>query len=154
MILEQLMSTSLFAGMDIRCLTDISSFCDVNELDDGDILISENDIANRDIYILCSGSVEIISNTSREISNEVVLSSGEVEILGELSWLLNIKRSASVRCKGEVTSIHIDGQQLKHYFDANSEMGYPFMKNLSVLLAKRLMQTDDLLKQILWNTNI
>lgn len=154
MILEQLTSTPLFKGINIRAMTDITCFCDVRELDDGDILISEDDKESRDIYILCNGSVEIVSNKSQDISSEIVLSSGEVDILGELSWLLNTKRTATVRCKGEVTIIHIDGQQLKDYFDINSEIGYPFMKNLSELLAKRLMQTDDLLKQILWNTNI
>lgn len=154
MILEQLMNISLFHGLNIRTITDISSFCDIRELDDGDIIISENDNESQDIYVLCNGSVEIVSNTSQITSNEIVLSSGQIDILGELSWLLNVKRTATVRCKGEVSSIHINGQQLKEYFNRNPEAGYLFMNNLSVLLAKRLMQTDDLLKQVLWNTNI
>ncbi|MCW8928961.1 MAG: cyclic nucleotide-binding domain-containing protein [Gammaproteobacteria bacterium] len=154
MILEQLMKVSLFEDINISTITDITSFCDMRELDDGDFLISENDNEDQDIFILCNGSVEIVSNKSQNISNETVLSSGEIEVLGELSWLLNTKRTASVRCKGEVTIIHINGQQLKDYFTNNSVSGYTFMKNLSKLLAKRLMQTDDLLKQILWNTKI
>lgn len=154
MILEQLMNVSLFEGINIRAMTDISSFCDIRELDDGDILISENDTENWDIFVLCNGSVEIVSNKSLNISNEIVLSSGEIDILGELSWLLNTKRSATVRCKGEVTIIHIDGQKLKDYFNKNTEIGYSFMKNLSKLLAKRLMQTDIMLKQVLCSTNI
>ena len=135
-------------------MTDISCFCDIRELDDGDILISENDTENWDIFLLCNGSVEIVSNKSLNISNEIVLSSGEIDILGELSWLLNTKRSATVRCKGEVTIIHIDGQKLKDYFNKNTVIGYSFMKNLSKLLAKRLMQTDIMLKQVLCSTNI
>lgn len=153
MILDKLSEATLFNHIDICALEDISYFCEILELDDGDILISENEEESRDVFILCSGHVEIVSNKNQNISSEIVLSSGELDILGELSWLLNIKRTATVRCKGEAVVIRIDGEQLVDYFDQHADSGYPFMKKLSELLAKRLLHTDDLLKQILWNIN-
>jgi len=52
---------------------------------------------------------------------------------------------------GEVVVIQVNGDQLKDYFEKNKESGYGFMKNLSMLMARRLLNADDLLKQLLWN---
>jgi len=150
-MIPELLESSLFSDTDVDILEDIADFCQRRECDDGDVLIEENSSDSYDIFILCEGNVEIISNFTDKTSSEVVISSQENDLFGEISWLLQNRRTASVRCVGEVTAIQIDGDQLMAYFEANEESGFHFMKRIAKLLAERMSKTDGLLKQLLWN---
>jgi len=150
-MISELDSSSLFSDSSLTVLEDIVQFCQLRECEDGDILIEENSTGSFDLFILCEGDVEIVSNSSDTTSSEIVISSHEKDLLGEISWLLRIRRTATVRCMGEVVVIQVNGDQLKDYFEKNKESGYGFMKNLSMLMARRLLNADDLLKQLLWN---
>jgi CRP-like cAMP-binding protein len=150
-MIPELMESDLFSDTDIDALDDITKFCQRRECDDGDVLIEENTSGNFDLFILCEGNVEVISNSTGSASSEVVISSQEKNLLGEISWLLRMRRTATVRCIGESTIIQIDGDKLMAYFEANKEIGYYFMKKIATLLAHRMSKTDELLKQLLWN---
>ncbi len=150
-MITELLDSSLFSDTHIDVLDDITTFCQYKECDDGDLLIEENSSGSFDIFILCSGNVEIFSSSSESTSSEVVISSQENDLLGEISWLLRGNRTASVRCIDEATVIQIDGDQLMNYFEQHTESGYHFMKRIAILLAQRMSKTDGLLKQLLWN---
>ena len=150
-MMVELAESSLFSDTNFDVLDDISAFSKRRECSDGDILIEENSAQNFDIFILCEGQVEITSNSSEITSSEIVISSWEKDLLGEISWLLRTQRTATVRCIGETIVIQIDGDKLMDYFESNNEKGYHFMKKIAMLLSKRLVNTDDLLKQLLWN---
>jgi len=150
-MIPELLDSSLFSDTETDVLDDITEFCKRRECDDGDILIEENSTTSFDLFILCSGSVEIFSNSTESTSSEVVISAHENDLLGEISWLLRTHRTASVRCIDEATVIQINGDQLMAYFEANEKSGYHFMKRIATLLAGRMSKTDGLLKQLLWN---
>jgi len=150
MMLE-LADSTLFSDTNFEVLENISKFSRRRECSDGDILIEENSSRNFDLFILCEGSVEITSNSTGNASSEIVISSQEKDLLGEISWLLRKQRTATVRCVGETIAIQIDGDKLMAYFESNNESGYHFMKKIAILLSKRLLNTHDLLKQLLWN---
>jgi len=150
-MISELVESSLFTDTEISVLDDILTFSKRKECEDGDVLIEENSTGSFDVFILCEGKVEVVSSSSSSASSEVVISSQEKDELGEISWLLRMRRTATVRCIGEGIVIQIDGDKLMEYFEANKEIGYQFMKKISILLAKRLLNTDDLLKQLLWN---
>jgi len=150
-MLEQLLNSYLFKDIDINHLQDIEQFTAKCEFEDGDIIINENDTRDCDIYFLLSGQVEILSTSGHLANNEVVISSHEKDILGEITWILRNKRTATVRSVGDSFLLKIDGLKLEAYFENNHHAGYQFMKQISKLLARRLVSTDDLLKQVLWN---
>jgi len=150
-MMVELADSSLFSETDFDVLDDISAFSIRRECSDGEILIEENSSQNFDIFILSEGRVEITSNSTNDASSEVVISSREKDLLGEISWLLRTQRTATVRCFGEAIVIQIDGDKLMDYFESHNENGYHFMKRIAMLLSKRLVNTDDLLKQLLWN---
>ncbi|MCP4272918.1 MAG: hypothetical protein GY781_13310, partial [Gammaproteobacteria bacterium] len=87
-MITELLDSSLFSDTHIDVLDDITTFCQYKECDDGDLLIEENSSGSFDIFILCSGNVEIFSSSSESTSSEVVISSQENDLLGEISWLL------------------------------------------------------------------
>jgi len=150
-MISELVDNSLFSDVDLDVLEDIASFSQHRECEDGDVLIEENSTGSFNLFILYEGKVEVVSSSTGSASSEVVISSLEKDLLGEISWLLRMRRTATVRCIGEAIVIQIDGDKLMQYFEDNKEVGYEFMKRIAKLLAKRLLNTDDLLKQLLWN---
>ncbi|MFQ5470249.1 MAG: hypothetical protein ACE5EH_08070 [Gammaproteobacteria bacterium] len=56
-----LLKAMLFEDIPVKHLENIITFCYKLELNDGDVLISENEKAHFDLYILFEGKVEILS---------------------------------------------------------------------------------------------
>lgn len=153
-MIGELEQTSFFHDLSLKQMEEISQFCELLQLNDGDILIQEGEQGKRDIFHLCSGSVEIVSNDTSIISNEVVLSRQDKELFGEISWLTNRKRTASVRCRGNVEAVRIDGLALMQFLEKNSEIGFLVMRRVALIISERMEETDNLMKQILWNTGL
>lgn len=151
MLIPELEQVRIFKDLDTQSFSDICQFCTKLELSDGEVLISENEQECCDIFVLCKGKVEILSNSSGITSNEVTLSEQDKEIYGEISWLSGIQRTATIRCHGPVVAVHINGKQLYEYLESNPQSGFLVMRSIAQLLAESMGQTNKLLKQILWN---
>lgn len=147
-------TVSIFSELDFSALEEISTFCERLSLMEGDVLISENDASSNDLFILFEGKVEIISNGTGVTSGEISISKHDKEIFGEISWMSGAKRTATIRCVGDVDAVRIDGKKLTHYLETHPDSGYFIMRRIALLLAHRLDQTNNLLKQVLWNSNI
>lgn len=80
------------------------------------IIIHESDIAHS-LYFILQGSVRVYSENAR--GKEVTLNElGVGEMFGELAWLSNNKRSASVITKQQVKLLIIQASEFeKFYFD-------------------------------------
>ena len=153
-MIEELQSTNLFHGIDISFLAKIAQFCTQIELEDGDPLIAENDEANRDMFIVLSGQVEVLSSGTNNTSGEIVLSDQNKEIYGEIAWITGASRTATIRSNGASVAIKINGVPFFAFLETHPELGYQVMKNLATLLAQRMIQTNSLLKQLLWNMQL
>ena len=153
-IANDLADVQVFRDLDFSALEDIAQFSTKLLLYTGDDLISEHRGSLWDLYVLCGGTVEIITSSSGVTSDEVSLSRQDKEIFGEISWLTQRKRTATIRCLSEVDAIRIDGRRFQAYLDGHPAAGFSVMKHIALLLADRLNHADNLLKQILWNSNI
>jgi CRP-like cAMP-binding protein len=153
-MIAELEHIQIFNEVTGQALQEISNFCTKLELGNGDTFIAENDAHSRDLFILCHGRVEIITSSSGITSSESIISQQEKELFGEISWVTGRKRTASVRCIGDVEAIRIDGEKLMAYLESHPETGFTVMRSVALLVANSLSETDQLLKQILWNTPI
>lgn len=153
-MINQLLNTYLFKEMDYMAVQEIAEFSTHLQLNDGDVLIHENEVENFDLFVLCSGLVEVISSSAAAVSGDVAISKQDVEVFGEISWITRRKRTATVRCRGEVEAIRIDGNVFMRYLEQNPQAGFEIMRKISLLLAERLVSTNILLKQILWNSTL
>ncbi len=151
---ETLLKLELFEDLSADEIDEISLFSKMHHLDDGTLLIQENDVDRFDLYVLCNGSLEVVSRNSEITSAEVVISKDEKEIFGEIGWLCQKKRTADVRCYGPVKVIQIDGERLRKLVQQNPRVGYNIMRRTAVMVAESLAQTSGLLKQVLWANNI
>ena len=153
-MISELDQVNIFMGLTYVQLENVASFCTRRVYDDGDILIEEGDDRNADLYILLHGTVEIVSSSARTTSSEVVLSREDKQVFGEISWLSGDRRTAGVRCNGQVEAIRVDGQALMHYLEQAPEAGFVVMRQIAILLAQRMSDSNRLLKQLLWNRDI
>ena len=153
-MIDALADSSICENLDHFAIEEIAKFCTKLELVVGDNLISEYDGASFDLYILCEGNVEIVSNHGNASSGEVALSKRDTDLFGEIGWLHRKNRTATVRCIGDVEAIRINGDKFMQYLEQHPQVGFQVMRNIALLITRRLSQTDSLLKQILWNINI
>ena len=153
-MISELEQISMFKGLSFDQLEKISSFCEIQQYYEGDILIKEGGDISEDMFILLVGTVEIVSSNSVATSSEVVLSREDKEIFGEIGWLCKTRRTAGVRCNTEVEAIRIDGARLMAYLEEEPTAGFQVMRQIATLLAKRMEESNRLLKQLLWNRDI
>jgi CRP-like cAMP-binding protein len=153
-VIDDPQSIPLFSGLEAAALAHIALLCTAHDYDDGDVIVSEQDSSDHNLYILCDGRVEIVSTKSRLVSDETVLSRDDKEIFGEISWLTGAPKTATVRCVGPVALISIDGAGLMRFIEENPAAGFVIMRRIAELLACRLEQAGVLLKQVLWASNI
>lgn len=153
-MINDFLHTYLFKDIEYASLQEIVKFSKRLTLHDGEVLIHENEMENFDVFVLCTGSVEIISSSSRTVSGDVVISKADMEVFGEISWITRRKRTATVRCRGDVEAVKIDGKIFMTYLEEHPEVGFDVMRHISRVLAERLVATDTLLKQILWNSTL
>ncbi|OOZ38759.1 hypothetical protein BOW53_14275 [Solemya pervernicosa gill symbiont] len=151
---EELEHSSCFQDLSADQIASIMPCCSIVALNDGEFLICEGEHIDRDFYLLLSGTVEIVSNDTNMISGEVVLSKEDKDLYGELALLTGCKRTASVRCRGDVDAIRINGEALMNILTKDAEIGFKVLHRIALILAQRLEQSDSLIKQLLWNTNI
>jgi CRP-like cAMP-binding protein len=152
-MIDKLEKISIFKGLDHDVLVDISLLCQSIILENGETIIAEKVNESFDLFFLIRGNVEVTSNTTHLASGEAVLSREDKELLGELSWLLNVRRTATVKAVGEVEVIRVNGPRFMSFLERKPD-GFRIMRRITRQIASRLNESDNLLKQILWNSNI
>ena len=82
-MINQLLNTYLFKEMEYMALQEIAKFSTRLQLNDGEVLIHENEAENFDVFVLCSGLVEVISSSGAAVSGDVAISKQDLEVFGE-----------------------------------------------------------------------
>ncbi len=96
-------------------------------------LFKEGD-ASREMYILMAGKVEILKNTKR-----IAIVEGEGSYLGELSTLLGVPRTATVKTMSQCSFIVVGGDRVNDFFEASPVLGLKLARILADRLAKMNM---------------
>lgn len=63
-------------------------------------------------------------------------------LYGELAWLLDIPRSATLEAKERCTFLKVDGNRFKAYLQENPDVGQHVYRVISTLLANRLYRIN------------
>lgn len=101
----------------------------------GETLFLEGD-ASQDLYILASGSVDILKGTKK-----LAQFSGEGRMFGEMSFLLGENRTATVKAASQVRVFCIPRDQIGDFIQAFPET----LREFAVNLARRLNETSQVL---------
>ena len=151
-MLDHLERLSIFSDLDNDELDSIALFCEDLEFDDGEVIISEHSKDAFDLYVLIEGSVEVIANAdgNHNTTEEVVISKKDKDVFGEIGWLCQQERTATVRSYGKTRIIQVHGESLNRYLEENTSAGFKVMRRMAMTLSHNLAETSSLLKQLLW----
>jgi membrane protein len=101
----------------------------------GETLISEGD-HSRDAFFLYAGSAAVFKHFEAEEKCLMVIEEGN--LLGEMAYLLNEARTASVRAKTDVTALVLPPEMLEELMHYSA----PFSRRIIDSLATRLMRMN------------
>jgi len=99
-MLQLMIDTALFSGIDKEKVKEISAFSEHLRLPEGAQLIGEVDEGQHpDLYLLVDGAVNVGTRFSPLPGAKTLnLNAISSELFGEIAWLLGNKRTASVTC--------------------------------------------------------
>lgn len=136
----------------------VSSICDENHYQAGDVIFEENTVGN-EMYVIASGEVDIqvdpalIGNTSDSAFTIATFRRGQV--FGEVALVDEGLRSASAHCSQNDTHlVVIPRERLMLLCDQYPTLGYKLMRNLAADLAMKIRHTDlQVREQLTWSQN-
>ena len=139
--LEFLGNVEVFKGFAQEELEAIANICVVKEFKEGETVFSK-DASPEEMFILNSGrcDVKISVGGPAEIYTIYPLTPGD--IFGEVGFIDSSPRSATVKCVKDVEVIVLPREKFAVLCGEKPHIGYIVMKNLAIILAQRLRETD------------
>jgi serine/threonine protein kinase len=135
---EQLRMLSFFSEFTDTDLWELLRWSTWVEVSDGDVIINEGDI-DHSIYMIVNGHCSVMKGET-EIT---VLTRGE--IFGEIAFLAERKRSATVKARGEASLLRITSKQIEQ---ASNTCQIQFQRKFIATLIDRLVSTTDQLAHV------
>jgi CRP-like cAMP-binding protein len=141
-IVTTLRGTELFDGLDDAALNVVAGIAEVIRLGDGGTLISEGYAQSHDLYLIIDGLFDVITRRPDKPDEAMTLGNLRYEVVGEIGWLMGSGRTATVRCRGEMHAIRIDGPRLMTFLEQRPEVGFQVMRHLMRSLATKLVDAN------------
>lgn len=149
LIREALTKANLIKGMDEAEVDDLIQIAEEREYSNGISIIRE-DSKTRDLYIVLKGRATVtLSIPSGELKEEIVYTMHDGQIFGELSLVDGSPRSASVIAQNIVRTCRFDFDVLNELLEEKPRIGYLLMKNIAVIIAARIRNTN-----MLWRNSL
>lgn len=117
-------------------LEDLKHAMEVERASQGEAIVRENQICSPDFYILVEGSVEI-----RE-GDVVVARRQPYAILGEISFVVERPRIASVIAATDCVLLHVDSVQVRALLQKNPMVAWKLMEAVARLIGERFIELD------------
>ncbi len=139
---EMLRGTKLFGGLDAEALDAIAAFCQPLHLADGGLLIAEGRPHTADLYLVVDGEFDVITRHPSKPDERMTLGNLGYEVVGEIAWLTGASRSATVRCRGDLLAVCVDGPKLMAYLEGHREVGFEVMRRMMRALSQKLIDAN------------
>jgi CRP/FNR family transcriptional regulator, cyclic AMP receptor protein len=142
---EMLHQVPFFAKVDMAKLKLVAFTSRAVRFAPGEALMVKNEPSDA-AYVILEGEVEVMGETSA--GEFVVLVIGTRSLVGEMSLLLDAPRVATVRAKGPVRALRIDGDVFLRLLSENPGCSLHVMRVLSSHLAKSTRQVERLTQKL------
>ena len=112
--------------------------------------IVREDAKSRDLYIIREGRVSVKLKLPSESGREEVLyQMRDSQVFGELSLIDGSPRSATVFADDDVVAYRLNYDQLLELLENKPHIGYIMMRNIAVIIANRVRDTN-----MLWRNSL
>ncbi len=129
------LSAALFEGMSRPIVTRLLDDCHRIVFKRKQVLIQVGD-SNPDVYLILEGYMEIL--VERDGQRLALITRGPGDLLGEIGFLLDTGRSASVSALTDGEVIHIPASTIAQHTKENPESTLILYRNLARILAEKL----------------
>ena len=150
---DMLRQTAFSEGLTEEELKVISPICHEHQFKEGEELFSEASKGS-ELYIICKGriSVEValLNGVGRRSERLELATSGM--IVGELALVDGSPRSARAFSYEDTTVLEIKSDDIRKIMEEYPRIGYIVMRNLAVVLTRRLRNTNLRLRnELFWS---
>ena len=135
---DTLSRVDLFANLDKKELQVLSHGCQERHFNAGATILSQGD-SGVGLYVIKSGKVRILHTSSPDRAEEEIATAGAGDVIGEMSLLDDLPRSASVVAVDDVTALVLPIWEFRTTLQSHPDIG---LKLLSVL-SRRLRKAEN-----------
>ena len=143
--IDRLKNIAIFKDVseDSAAMEIIANLFTTKFISSGQTVIEEGKFGN-DLYIIGSGTVEIVKKTLQENDNYTVteLSSDQNIFFGEVALLDPDKRSATVICKTDCSFYVLTKDNFTKLGDENPKLGLSITRELSRIICNRMRKAN------------
>lgn len=132
---EVLDRSPLFKGMTNYQRRKAILIAELNEFDEGELLV-EQDTIGRDMYLILSGEADVIRRDGEDSHMLATLQPGQV--FGEIGYIRETKRTADVRAKTRLSALRFDYERMKNDLKFFPNIVAKLNFNISYILGERL----------------
>jgi len=129
---DALRKVPMFAKLEISKLRLLAFTSQLLTFEDNEILFDEGDPSDS-AYLILRGGMELLAGTGDDRVVAGLL--GENQLVGEMGVLANAPRSATIRARGQVHALRIDGDMFLDLVTENPGLALDVMRQLSEKLA-------------------
>ena len=141
-LVELIKDTKLLKGLNEKQLLKFAKRCEVKSFGVEEAIIRAND-STRDLYILINGACNVEVDVDKYVQHFVVDRLNSGDIFGEMSFLEENPRLATVICKEPSKIVRISAQNFKELIEDDSDIGIAIMRNLALILANKIRETHE-----------
>ncbi len=141
---DEVASHEVFTGLTPGELDQILALGREERFEKNEAVIEESGV-NSDLFLLLSGRVSVEIQMTRadgSRTREQIVRLRAPDAFGEIAFLEGKRRSAYVIASDNIRVLRVDGAKLRELFEDQNRIGYTVMKNLCLVLAHRLIDSN------------
>jgi len=132
----------LIKGLSETVANELFGAGEVSTVEAGTFILREGQPVDK-LYILLSGTVEVLLSGVRDIDSAIKLADiGPGEIFGEFAFVDRKPASATIRAVSDVTIFGIELDVLQNFLDENSDTAIVVYRNLNDVFVERLRASN------------
>jgi CRP-like cAMP-binding protein len=138
---DALARVDLFSGLRYKELTEVAKCCREGKYSPGSVLISQGEKGSG-LFIITKGTVRITRKNSPDGAEEVLGTAGAGEVIGEMSLLDDLPRSATVTAVDEVTVLLLPLWEFRRFLRRSLHNDPDVGLDLLAVLSRRLRKAE------------
>lgn len=145
-LLNALKGLHIFKNLDYEEILEILKISEIKKYNENQIIFREGDDDERSLFVIVEGRVEIISESLKTKEQISLFSAGKGLTFGEMSFLDNQKRSATIKTIEDTEVFVIKRKYFDILMDNKPKVAAKFIMGLADILSRRLRATDQRIK--------
>lgn len=150
---EFLKDIEIFKGLNAKELKMIANVCLTKKYKEGEVIFSKGDTSEQ-MYILKSGRCDVKISTGGVAETYTIYPLKPGDIFGEVGFIDGSPRSATVKSNKEVEVVELPRDAFATLCMEEPHIGHIVMRNIAVILARRLRETDEEFKNFYFQRKV